>query len=56
MDPHVVKCNKGLSPSTTVITNGVEEAVMPESWKELLNEEDQQDATSKSQEEVVDHK
>ena len=52
---HVVEHDEGLRPSTTVVTDGVEDTMPPESREELLNEEDQQDGTDGGQEEIVNH-
>lgn len=52
---HVVKNDQGLSPSTTVVTDGVEDAVAPDSGEQLLDEQHQENGADNGQEQVVDH-
>jgi len=54
-DTYVVENNERLSPTTVVVTDSVENAVVPESGDQLLQEQDQQDTTDDSQDQVVDH-
>ena len=52
---YVVQNDEGLSPTTTLVTDGVEHAVSDKSRQKLLNEEHQENTTDEGQDEVVDH-
>lgn len=52
---YIVENNEFFSPATTVIANCVEDTISRQSWKQLLNEQSQQDATDDSQVEIVNH-
>lgn len=53
---HVVENDQLSSPATTVVANCMEDTLSDQSWKELFNEQNQQDTTDDSQVEVMDHK
>lgn len=52
---HIVQDNQRSSPATSVIADGIEDAVAHQGREQLLNEESQQDTTYGCQVEVVDH-
>ena len=52
---HVVKNDQRLSPSTAVVTDGVEDAVAPDGGDQLLNKQGQEDGADRGQDEVVEH-
>ena len=52
---HVVEHHQFLRPSTLVIANGVEDSILDDSPKQLLNEECQQNAADNGKVEIVDH-
>jgi hypothetical protein len=52
---YVVQNDQRLSPTTALVTDGVEDTVSRESGQELLNEQSQENTTDKSQDKVVDH-
>ena len=53
--PYIVNDNEGLSPTTIVITDSVEDTVSPDRRQQLFNEQSQQSPADQSQVEVVDH-
>lgn len=53
--PYIVNDNEGLSPSTIVVTNSVEDTVSPDRGQQLFNEQRQQSSADQGQVEVVDH-
>lgn len=52
---YVVQNDQRASPTTLLITDGVEDSVSPESGEKLLNEQGQQDTAHGGQNEVVNH-
>lgn len=52
---HVVKNDQRLGPSTAVVTDGIEDAVAPDSGEQLLDEQHQENGADDGQEQVVDH-
>lgn len=54
-DTHVVQNDQRLGPSTFVVTDGVENTVVPEGGDELLDKQNQQDTTDDGQDQVVQH-
>lgn len=51
---YIVQDNHGLSPSTIVVADGMEDTIVVKLGNQLLNEEDQEDAADGGQVEVVD--
>ena len=52
---HVVEHHQFLRPSTLVIANGVEDSILDDGPKQLLNEQCQQNAADNGKVEIVDH-
>lgn len=52
---YVVQNDQRASPTTLLITDGVEDSVSPESGEQLLDEQEQQDTAHGGQKEVVNH-
>lgn len=53
---HIVQSDQRRGPAPSVITDGVENAILPDSWQELLNEESKEYSTDRCQEQIVHHK
>lgn len=53
---YVVEDDQLSSPATIMIANCMEDTLSGQSWKELFNEQSQQDTTDDSQVEVMNHK
>jgi hypothetical protein len=55
MATYVVQDDERLSPTAALVTDSVEDTVSHEGGQELLDEQNQENATDECQDEVVDH-